>query len=221
MKSEDVLVSVPAHPPIQFVFLYLRFLVSYTLLFLLYLSFKFILFNFYCLSLDTLLMLFGLCFASSWVPRPRKKQDVGENSSWKIIGRKKESQEQRKKVPADGQTQVSLLLSGVGVLKRNNAIKWNVTYEFQCSIVHWLLEERIEMLHNTKITTPANLCSWLLNLPLLLLGLSQWSYLGCQTSDSASSSKFQHLALLVALVSNISNFYHWPLLPLLVELVMH
>ena len=31
--------------------------------------------------------------------------------------------EQRKKVPADGQTQVSLLLSGVGVLKRNNAIK--------------------------------------------------------------------------------------------------
>ena len=34
---------------------------------------------------------------------------------------------------------------------------------------------------------------------------------GCQTSDSASNSKFHHLAF-VALVSNSSNFHHWPLL---------
>ena len=34
------------------------------------------------------------------------------------------------------------------------------------------------------------------------------SYLGCQTSDSASSSNFHHLALLVALVSHSSNFHH-------------
>ena len=33
----------------------------------------------------------------------------------------------------------------------------------------------------------------------VLLSMSQWS--GCQTSNSASSSKFHHLALLVALVS--------------------
>ena len=52
----------------------------------------------------------------------------------------------------------------------------------------------------------------------------QWSYLGWQTSDSASSSKFHHLALLallVALVSSSSNFHHWPLLALLVALVLH
>ena len=45
---------------------------------------------------------------------------------------------------------------------------------------------------------------------------------GCQTSNSASSSKFHHLALLallVALVSQSSNFHHWPLLALLVALV--
>ena len=45
---------------------------------------------------------------------------------------------------------------------------------------------------------------------------------GYQTSDSASSSKFHHLALLallVALVSHSSNFHHWPLLALLVVLV--
>ena len=46
--------------------------------------------------------------------------------------------------------------------------------------------------------------------------------LGCQSSDSASSSKLNHLlAMLVALVSHSSNFYHWPLFPLLVELVLH
>ena len=44
---------------------------------------------------------------------------------------------------------------------------------------------------------------------------------GYQTSDSASSSKFHHLALLVALVSHSLNFHHWPLLALLVELVLH
>ena len=49
---------------------------------------------------------------------------------------------------------------------------------------------------------------------------------GYQTSDSASSSKFHHLALLallallVALVSRSSNFHHWPLLALLVALVL-
>ena len=32
--------------------------------------------------------------------------------------------------------------------------------------------------------------------------------LGCHTSDSASSSKFYHLALLVALVSCSSNFHY-------------
>ena len=36
--------------------------------------------------------------------------------------------------------------------------------------------------------------------------------LGYQTSDSASSSKFHNLALLVVLVSRSSNFHHWPLL---------
>ena len=48
--------------------------------------------------------------------------------------------------------------------------------------------------------------------------------LGYQTSNSASSSKFHHLAklaLLVALVSHSSNFHHWPLLALLVALVLH
>ena len=44
---------------------------------------------------------------------------------------------------------------------------------------------------------------------------------GYQTSDSASSDKFQHLALLVVLVSCSSNFYHWPLLPLFVALMLH
>ena len=46
----------------------------------------------------------------------------------------------------------------------------------------------------------------------------------CPTSDSASSSKFHHLALLalfVALVFHSSNFHHWPLLALLVALVLH
>ena len=42
--------------------------------------------------------------------------------------------------------------------------------------------------------------------------------LGCRTSDSASSSKFHHLALLV---SCSSNFHHWPLLSLFVVLVLH
>ena len=41
---------------------------------------------------------------------------------------------------------------------------------------------------------------------------------GCQTSNSASSSKFHFLVLLVALVSHSSNFHHWPLL---VALVLH
>ena len=45
--------------------------------------------------------------------------------------------------------------------------------------------------------------------------------LGYQTSNSASSSKFHHLALLVALVLCSSNFHHLPLLPLLVALVLH
>ena len=48
--------------------------------------------------------------------------------------------------------------------------------------------------------------------------------LGYQKSDSASSSKFHHLALfalLVALVSCSSNFHHLPLLALLVALVLH
>ena len=47
---------------------------------------------------------------------------------------------------------------------------------------------------------------------------------GCQTSNSASSTNFHHLALLallVALVSHILNFHHWPLLALLVVLVLH
>ena len=43
---------------------------------------------------------------------------------------------------------------------------------------------------------------------------------GCQTSDSASGSKFHHWPLLVALVLHSSNFYHWPLLVLLVVLVL-
>ena len=38
--------------------------------------------------------------------------------------------------------------------------------------------------------------------------------LGCQTSNSASSSKFHHLTLLVALVSHSSNFHHRPLFAL-------
>ena len=42
-----------------------------------------------------------------------------------------------------------------------------------------------------------------------------------QTSNSAHSSKFHHLALLVALVLCSSNFYHCPLLTLLVALVLH
>ena len=49
----------------------------------------------------------------------------------------------------------------------------------------------------------------------------QWSYLGCQTSDSASSSKFHHLVMLVELVSHSSNLHHWPLLALLVALVLY
>ena len=52
----------------------------------------------------------------------------------------------------------------------------------------------------------------------------QWSYTGCQNSDSVSSSKFHHLALLallVVLVSHILNFHHWPLLALRVVLVLH
>ena len=44
---------------------------------------------------------------------------------------------------------------------------------------------------------------------------------GCQTINSASSSKFYHLALLVVLVSCSSNFQHWPLLALFVALVLH
>ena len=51
--------------------------------------------------------------------------------------------------------------------------------------------------------------------------LVQWSYLGYQTRYLASSSKFHHLALLMALVSYSSNFHHWPLLVLLVALVLH
>ena len=50
------------------------------------------------------------------------------------------------------------------------------------------------------------------------------TYIVCQTSNSASSSKFHHLALLAliaALVSYSSNFYHWPLLALLFALVLH
>ena len=50
--------------------------------------------------------------------------------------------------------------------------------------------------------------------------MEQWSYLGCQKSNSVSSSKFHHLALLVAQVSRSSNFHHWPLLALLVVLVV-
>ena len=47
---------------------------------------------------------------------------------------------------------------------------------------------------------------------------------GYQTSDSASSSKFHHLALvalLLALVSCSSKCHHLPLLALLVALVLH
>ena len=50
---------------------------------------------------------------------------------------------------------------------------------------------------------------------------NQGSYLGYQTSDSASSSKFPYLALLVALVSHSSNFHNWPLFALLVALLSH
>ena len=45
-----------------------------------------------------------------------------------------------------------------------------------------------------------------------------------QTSNSASSSKLHHLALLallVALVLHSSNFHYWPLLASLVTLVLH
>ena len=51
----------------------------------------------------------------------------------------------------------------------------------------------------------------------------QFNYLtlGYQTSDSASSSKFHYLALLVALVSYSSNFQHWLLLALLVAPALH
>ena len=42
---------------------------------------------------------------------------------------------------------------------------------------------------------------------------------GYQIINSACSSKFRHLALLVVLVSPILNFHHWPLLALLVVLV--
>ena len=42
----------------------------------------------------------------------------------------------------------------------------------------------------------------------------------CKKCDSASSSKFYHLALLVALVSHSSNFHHWSLLALLAVLVL-
>ena len=48
--------------------------------------------------------------------------------------------------------------------------------------------------------------------------------LGCQTSNSASSSIFHHMALLaflVVLVLHSSNFQHWPLIALLVVLVLH
>ena len=58
----------------------------------------------------------------------------------------------------------------------------------------------------------------------MVLTTSQWSFLGCQNSDSASSSKLHHLtllALLVELVSYSSNFQQWPLLALLVVLVLH
>ena len=44
---------------------------------------------------------------------------------------------------------------------------------------------------------------------------------GCQDSDSASSSKIHHFALLMALVSHSPNFHHWPLLALFVALVLH
>ena len=54
-----------------------------------------------------------------------------------------------------------------------------------------------------------------------LKGLNQLSYLRYQTINSASSSNFHHLALLVALVSHSSNFHQWPLLALLVALVLH
>jgi len=52
---------------------------------------------------------------------------------------------------------------------------------------------------------------------VLMTRSEQWSYIGCQTSNSASSSKFHHLALLalfVVLVSCSSNFHNWPLLAL-------
>ena len=51
----------------------------------------------------------------------------------------------------------------------------------------------------------------------------QWSYLGYQNSNSASSSKFHYLAflaLLVALMLCSSNFHHWPLLALLMALLL-
>ena len=52
-----------------------------------------------------------------------------------------------------------------------------------------------------------------------MLGAGNDLTIGCQTSDSASSSKFHHFALLVALVSHNSNVHHWPLLD--VALVSH
>ena len=49
-------------------------------------------------------------------------------------------------------------------------------------------------------------------------GLSPMILPGRQTSDSASGSKFHYMALLV---SRSSNFRHWSLLALLVDLVLH
>ena len=45
--------------------------------------------------------------------------------------------------------------------------------------------------------------------------------IGYSTSDSASSKQFHHYALLVALVSHLSNIHNWTLLVLLVALVLH
>ena len=55
------------------------------------------------------------------------------------------------------------------------------------------------------------------NIPALIVSTpaSPMILPGYQTSDSASSSKYHHLSLLVALVSHCSNFHHWPLLALL------
>ena len=56
------------------------------------------------------------------------------------------------------------------------------------------------------------------------LTLSSDHNIGYQTSNSVSSLKFHHfalLALLMALVSCSSNFHHWHLLALLLALVLH